>query len=567
MGMINISQDELVAHLRKSGIIKKENKSIVPMRNVTKQVEETKSVTINPFNRLMQRGGKNVIEPNRKITYQVLRTVSEKAWIINLIIGHLIAQTRPFMKASTDNNVRGYQVRLKDKDHAPNAKEKELIKTYTEFFQRTGFGVDPEREDNLVNYSAKIIRDALTLDQVTTEIQRTRGTQVYAFWAIDPATIYKCSEEGYNGDDKIKFIQEIDLVTTAYYTRDDLIFDYQHPRSDVNHSGYGYSVVEQAIDLITGMINSYIYNMGFFTEDKLPRGMLLLQGDADMEEVEAIEDYLVNIMSGGPSSKWRVPIIPAGSTSGENGKKFEWVNLQGSNKDMEFSQWMEFIWSSVAAMFGVDLEELGIKTSKSTSVMGDNTGPKIEASKSRGLSSTLSFCESHFQKILDKIDPRFDFEFVGYERDDPTLKNATREADLRTFKTIDELRAEDDKKPFNQPWSTVPLNPYVVQLIQSAQQQQDGQGGPEDGMPPEGSEEQGREGDDQGGEEQDAYRKLMMGDENESDDAEDDGPNESNTDSDARLRPPSKEELAGRKGSIYDQFKKSIIDDVIEIIV
>jgi hypothetical protein len=227
--------------------------------------------------------------------------------------------------------------------------------------------------------------------------------------------------------------------------------------------------------------------------------MLLLQGDADTEEVEMMEDYLINIMSGGPGSKWRVPILPAGGsgTGGDAGRKVEWVSLQGSNKDMEFSQWTETIWSSVSALFGVDLEELGIKTSKSGGVIGDNVGPKIDASKARGLATSLSFLENHYQKILDKLDPRFDFEFMGYERDDPTVKNATREAELRTFKCIDNLCIEAGMKPYKQPWSMMPLNPYAVQLYQAMQQQSAGgatagQGSDPSAMP-------GAPGDDQGG--------------------------------------------------------------------
>ncbi len=571
--MKHIPQEELLSFLAKAHVVKKDSRALVPTRQVPEQsVEPIKSVTLNPFNRLMYRGSRNIVEPNRKLDYRVLRVVAERAWIINAIIGHQIRSARPFMKPSTDNNIRGFQLRLKDKDRSPSAREKELMKVYTEFFLNTGYGSDPGREDDMTAFSAKVIRDLLTLDQVTTELQRTQVRKVYAYWAVDPATIFKCSEEGYNGDDRIRYIQEVDLAITAYYSRDDLIFDYQNPRTDVNHSGYGYSVVEQAIDLITGMINSFMYNMGFFTEDRLPRGMLLLQGDADMEEVEMIEDYLVNIMSGGPMSKWRVPIIPAGNGgSGGEGRKFEWVSLQGSNKDMEFSQWTEFLWSSVAALFGIDLEELGIKTSKSTSVIPENSAPRIEASKSHGLGSVLSFLEAHYQKILDRLDPRFDFEFLGYERDDPSLKNATREAELRTFKTIDELRAEADLKPFGEDWSKVPLNPYVVQLMQSAQ----GQAGGEAGMPP-GAEEYGA-GGEEGDDPSAAYRKLLM---DEGQEPEEGGQKPAQTgeltgQAGGRRRSgggstaPTGEDGAsgGGKRSIYDSIGKSIRSDVIEIIV
>lgn len=434
-----------------------------------KDGEPLKSTLVNPMTRYMYRSSRAVLESNKGISYRILRTVAERAWIINAIIAHYIRNIRPFLKPSTDKNIRGYHVTFKDPDHEMGANDKKLAKVYEQFFMKTGFGSDPDREDDLGQYCSKIIRDALTLDQIATEIQRTASKKVYAFWAVDGATIIRTAEEGYNGNDEIKFIQEVDMITTALYTRNDLVFEFMNPRTDIDHAGYGYSMVEQAVDLVTGLINSYMYNMGFFTEDKLPRGMLLLQGDADTEEVEMIEDYLVDIMSGGPVAKWHIPIIPAGKnpTSESNeSRKFEWVSLQGSNKDMEFSQWTEFLWSSITAIFGVDLEEMGIRTSKSTSIIGQNTAPRLEASKSRGLGFMLGFLQGHLQKILDQVDPRYQIEFLGYEKDDPLQKIQIRESELRTSKTIDDLRVEDGQKPFDEMWSKIPLNPYVVQMVQ-----------------------------------------------------------------------------------------------------
>jgi hypothetical protein len=537
--------------------------------------EPLKSTLISPFNRLMYRGNRNVIEPNRGISYRLLRRVAERAWIINAIIAHYIRNITPFMKPSTDKNVRGFTIRRKDSKKEMGNEDQKRADELAQFFINTGFLSDPEREDDLKMYSAKITRDVLTLDQVATEIQRNRAKKAIAFWAIDAATIVKVYDETpENEKDPIRYIQEVDLSPVAYYTREDLIFDYMNPRTDLDHAGYGYSMVEQAVDLVTGLINSFMYNMGFFTEDRLPRGMLLLQGDADMEEVEMIEDYLVNIMSGGPLSKWHVPIIPAGrgieGNASEGNRKFEWVSLQGSNKDMEFSQWTEFLWSSVAALFGVDLEELGIRTSKSTTLLGQNVQPRIEASKARGLGSMLGFLEGHLQKILDMVDPRFDFEFLGYEKDDPIQKYDMRERQLRTTKTLDELREEDGDKPFKQPWSQIPLNPYVVQLYQMSMGG-GAQGGGEQAMP------EGGQGSDENSEGWDQYRKLLMGDEGEESDKGKENEGEEGAQEEGKSvfdkvgasRLPGEQQGAEgqKKESVFEHIGKAINDDTIEIIV
>ena len=44
-------------------------------------------------------------------------------------------------------------------------------------------------------FTSKQVRDLLTLDQVSTEVQRTVSGRPFAFWAVDPATIYRVDEE------------------------------------------------------------------------------------------------------------------------------------------------------------------------------------------------------------------------------------------------------------------------------------------------------------------------------------------------------------------------------------
>jgi hypothetical protein len=507
MARSSIGREELLGHLQKSRVVKPGSSVIDPgpyadgiPQTAIRGVDPVRSVMLNPSSRLWGHKGHTTIRPNKAIDYRILRNISSKAWLINTLILHQTNRVRPFLKPSTDKNVRGFQLRLKDRDQTPSDAQRKRMKELETFLLKTGFQNDPERRDDLTHFTVKAIRDYFTIDQVTTELQRTASGRVFAYWAVDPATIIRCTEQGYEGNDAIRYIQEIDQVITAQYTDDDLIFDYGTPRSDINFAGYGYSHVEQAIDLIISQIQAFLYNAASMTEDNLPRGMLLLNGDADLETVDAISEYIIDIMSAGPGAKWKIPIIPSGTAGGDGAKRaMEWVNFRTSNRDQEYVEWTDRLWSAVAALFGVDLEELGIRTKNSGSVLNDNIGPRIEESKSRGLASTLSFLESHYQKVLDRTEDGewVDFEFVGYERDDPKLKSDQREADLRTYKTIDELRIEADLEPFGQEWSQMPLNPSVVQMVMA--DKQNSMMGQDGGMGP-----QGPEGDQD-------YQSMMLG--------------------------------------------------------
>lgn len=501
MPKTSIGKDELLGYLQKARIIKPGPTAMIPslpegmnegrIAEAPAGVQPMRSVVLNPASRLWGWRGKQTIQPNRHIEYAVLRKIAEKAWLINTIITHQQNKIRPFLKLSTDENVRGFQLRAKDPDVVPTDAQKKRMKDLQNFILKTGWGPDPERRDDLVHFGMKFVRDYLSIDQIATELQYTVGKRVFAYWAVDPATIIRCTEKGYEGNDAVRYVQEIDMVPTAYYSDDDLIFDFGNPRSDIDHAGYGYSLTEQAIDLILAQINSFWYNASALTEDNLPRGMLLLNGDADLESVEAIEEYIVDLMSAGPGAKWKIPIVPSGMVGGgESGKKaMEWVNFRTNNKDMEFVEWIDHLWSSVGALFGVDLEELGIRSKKTGPVMNDNVTPRIEESKSRGLSSILSVFEAHMQKIIDKTgDDWVDFEFVGYERDDPKAKGDQLEMELRSYRSIDEIRKEKDLPPYNEDWSKIPMNPSVVQMKMAAAQNEAMAGGGMPGQGPEGDE-------------------------------------------------------------------------------
>ena len=97
---------------------------------------------------------------------------------------------------------------------------------------------------------------------------------------------------------------------------------------------------------------------------------------------------------------------------------------------------------------------------------------------------------------------KYRFKFVGLEVEDQNVKADIRTKQLAAYRTIDEMRKEDELEPFNEDWSNMPLNPYTVQIYMGAKQQEqqeqmqqqqggmpggDGEGGmPEDGGMPDG---------------------------------------------------------------------------------
>lgn len=440
---------------------------------------------------------------------KTLRAVAQKAWIINTCITYTLRKAKPFLKPVTDRNQRGFLIRKIDEDITKtqkNDKERDRIR---DFIVSCGDYEDPERDD-FVKYCSKIIRDNITLDQIATEIQYDKTDKPRAFFAVDAATIERVVPEDSVNSEKNqnpawKYMQVVDGMPAAAYTTDTMIFDYQNPRTDIYKSMYGYSYVEQAIDLITQVINTFMYNSGNFTENKLPKGMLLVQGDASSDQVEQMEDYIAEIMSGSPLNQWRIPIIPAGGKD----TSIEWKAMN-TNREMEFQSYLDYLTSAVIALFGCSADELGIQSQKSQAMFDSGTGDRIQAAKSALLGDILLFLESYLNKIVKKINPDYILEFVGYEKDNPNTVADLDEKECRTWKSINEKRAEKGLDPIEMDKITngadLPMNVQLVQIFQAAQANAGMEGGEMGEEGGEGWDDYG----DEGGENPDGEENDVM---------------------------------------------------------
>ena len=479
---------------------------------------------------------------NGSVSARVLREIAKKAWVINTCIGSVQRKTKPFFKPSTDRNVRGFVILKKDDEIGKVIGQKSSERKEIEnFIIHTGNYKDSTR-DTFSKFCSKIIRDRFTIDQVSTEIQYNRVGKPIAFFAVDAATI-ECVLPN-DEHPEFKYAQVIDGMARVAYTDEELIFDFANPRTDIYHSFYGFSEIEQAIDLIASEINTITYNSGAFTENKLPRGMLLVDGDLDYEATEEMTDYIAEIMSGSPVNQWRIPIIPSGVSKESGGGGIKWVQLGGNNRDMEFSNWLDFLVSNVVALFGCSMEELGLHSQKSQAMFEREGGAQIKESKSSILSDTLSFLQDYINRILDIVYPDYKLEFVGYEKDDKKAIVDIDKAETEAYKTLNEKREEKGLKKLDAEWADIPMNPQAVQLFQSAQAQE--QGGDMPGM---GGSDGGADDDSWGD-----YSGAVMGE-----DAENGGfGEETQEESNGENAEPQEEESVEMQKSLLAQTKELV---------
>ena len=405
-----------------------------------------------------------------KITPQVQRQVAEQSPLIQSIINVRCDQVAPFtQRLRKKGQKRGFRIIPND----PTVKEddpgiQDDIDSLTAFFEETGFNQDPDREDDFEDFTRMLVREIFTVDQIATEIQYNRRGNPTGFWLLDGTTIKRLDKrspdyhkhwEGYS------YLQEIEQKVKAAFTHDMLIFDYQNKRVDLTHRGYGYSPVEQCIDALTTLLFSYTYARDQFTKDKMPKGFISIMGDAGAVQVQAVREHFVAAMEGA-GGEFVIPVVP----SGKDGVGIDFKRLDQSNRDMEYSKLSHFFTSLVCAVFGIDPAEMGIKSDDSQSLFATSVDTRQGSSRDRGLAAILSFVERICNKVLRRVTEEYSLVFVGHDAEEEEKRVDLAKKRLEVDTSIDELRMEDGKDPYEETWSQMPLNPHAVQIQQSEAQ-------------------------------------------------------------------------------------------------
>lgn len=436
------------------------------MVNLDSTLKQLQTQLTDPrIHRWLWSGAQGVRERLLKIDFDVLRNVVDKIPLINAIINARIDQVMPFCHYETDEQQQGFQIVIDDRyGKTEGSVVDSEVGQLAEFIEQTGFQFDPDREDDFMDYIQMMVRDLNVIDQISTEVQFNRVGEPVAFWALDGSTIVRVTDENQFAKN-IRFVQQIETKIYNEYTADQLVFDYKNKRVDVRYRGYGYSLVEQCIDVITTLLFGYNYMRDQMIRDRVPKGFISVMGDAGKEQLDSIREYWYASMSGA-GAQWNIPILP----SGKDGVGIDFKTLGQSNKDMEYHKLMMFVSSLCAAVMGMDLAEIGIKTDDSQALIGENPAPRLQFSKSRGLESLLSFVEQHVNKLLRKVTTKYRFKFVGVEPEDQEKRMSILGKDVTIRRTINEIREDDGLEPIEDDYANVVLNAQAVQIYLNAKQ-------------------------------------------------------------------------------------------------
>lgn len=457
-----------------------------------------RSYTINPT-QFIASGGYYEKQAVGAINFALVKRLPNQLSLLSAIINTRCQQVSSFSQPFRSDKSLGYVVKHKDPAHETSKSELKRIKQIEEFIQNCGVGTKNPRSarkrDSFNTFLKKIVRDSLLYDQCAFEVIPTRAGDPFEFVAVDGSTVRlavasaeytsKTQNSSLNQDflffdsrslfnrpkprdlEDPAYVQLLDGAIAESFTEEELVVGIRNPRTDMEALGYGYSEVEQLVNIITAHLHAEEYNRRFFKQGSAPKGILnfrdeLMSGD----QLESFRHQWANTLEGVHNS-WRTPIMQS-----EAG--IDWIDLEKNNRDMEFSAWMEYLIKITSAVFLIDPAELNFDLHggvQQTPLFESASEWKLKASRDRGLKPLLKFISRLINdNIVQRMDPRFVFEFVGLDELSAEQKHDMNVEQLSSYRTLNEIRREQDLPDVE--YGDAPMNSVYVQFVQMKKQEE-----------------------------------------------------------------------------------------------
>jgi len=412
---------------------------------------DSKSILVDPFSIFHSLGYK---ERPSSVTYTTLRNMAG-APIIKAIIGTRIEQVATFSPAQDNEQAIGWMIRKKkglfQKDYKMTTADQKTAEALTYFLMDGGISANNWHADDFDSFLRKLVPDALVLDQMTFEIIRNRIGQPLEYFATDGAT-YRLLDQNKikQNPDKVEingywplYVQVVEQLPRNDFYPWELCFGVRNPSTNIYKNGYGRSELEDLIKIVTWMLYGDQYNGKFFSQGAAPKGILKLSGNVNENRVlEFKQQWQAQVA--GVVNAWKTPVLEA--------DKMEWIDLQKSNRDMEFSRWNEYLIKLSCAIYKMDPAEIGFPLGGSATSGGalfeGSNQVRLEYSQEKGLKPLLKFLMRKINKyLIHPLNPEFEFVWVGIDLED---EQKILEADIKkvtNFEGLKEVRKRRNLPP------------------------------------------------------------------------------------------------------------------------
>lgn len=324
----------------------------------------------------------------------------------------------------------------------------------------------------------KVLTDySLTYDHAPFEIVRNRKGEPMYWHTLDALTIKQADsfiEERYTGsreqkDGKYpKWVQIINEIEHACFYEDECEVIIRNPQENIYNYGYGRSELEDLLSVVADIINALKHNSKAFSEILGDR-IINIKGEESRGRLQEFRQLVRATLMGAANSH--------GSLVTAHEKGMEMIKLSENNKDMEYSQWIRICVGILCSLYVMAPEEINWESIKLSSAgLGEKSNEKLlKMSRDIGLRPLLEAFEDSFNhQILPYLyGGKYEICFAGLNAETQEEYQKRVGERLKTDTTINEIRAEQNKKPL--PYGDVILDQAFLQWVQfniTQQQQQ-----------------------------------------------------------------------------------------------
>lgn len=428
--------------------------------------------------------GQGYKESLKGVSFDVLQRMGN-TFISKAIVNTRVEQIQRFLKFTTDESREGFTIKRKRGHFAKpesvaeySYRDQKQIEYIINFLEYGGENSKWEQTDDLSDFIRKIVRDSLILDQMTFECVRDRLGNLKNYYAVDSSLIRILDAQDPRYAEEWKkwkvngFLPQYAQVWNSQIlknpiTKDpivyypwELAYGVRNKTTNIRNNGYGVSEQEVLIDIMTWTLWGMQYNGNFFKQGSQPKGFINIKNpgtnNATLHEFRSNWRQMMTSVR----NSHKIPVF--------EGIDLEWVDLQHSNRDMEFHGWIEFLLILTCSVYTIDPSELGFNFKQSKEMFGQQgQKERLQHSKKKGLSPLLKFIEKIINKyIVSEIDDRFEFIFTGVDNEDreaaAKVAKLELEAGIVSFEYAFERRMG---RPYDPKTDTI-LNPQMVAMEQ-----------------------------------------------------------------------------------------------------
>lgn len=437
------------------------------------------------------------------LSYATLRRMAQTP-IINSIIKTRKNQIADFAEPQADRYSTGFVIQKKSKGGEKvkmDRMDKKVANYITDFILNCGSNSNWQNDD-FDTFTRKVMQDSLTFDQMTFEVLRNRKGQVEQFVATDAST-FRIADTYFETEKDNPFFERQDLFKNRVETKAreingylpsyvqiyqtmkindfypwELCFGVRNPTTNINSNGYGVSELEELINVVTALLWGDEYNRRFFSQGSAPKGLLRIKGGANEASLQQFKQQWQSMISGVMQS-WKTPVVEG---------DIDWVDLQKTNRDMEYQAWIEYLIKIACAIYSIDPSEIGWDISRSggSSLFEGDKKERLQHSKDKGLYPILKFFQRKLNKyVVEQINPDFELAFMGLNGMSISEELEMDIKKVQNFATINEVREKWEMKTMGEEGDIIASSVFL-QSRNAAQAQEMGgmmPGGQPGGMP------------------------------------------------------------------------------------